>query len=79
MTSDQENITTSSGSDSKSGDGNGGALSGGPGGAVFKPDTGRDAKGTGSHQSGEGGSGNESGPEDAEQPDGTSRAPLHPS
>ena len=28
---------------------------------VFKPDTGRDAKGSGSHQSGEGGSGNESG------------------
>ncbi len=30
-------------------------------GPVFKPDTGRDARGSGSHQSGEGGSGNESG------------------
>ncbi len=38
-----------------------GGLPGVDPGPVFKPDTGRDAKGSGSHQSGEGGSGNESG------------------
>jgi hypothetical protein len=64
----------------KAGAGGGGAaISGGPGSPVFKPDTGRDAKGTGSHQSGEGGSGNESGPEDAEQAGDRAREPMHPS
>lgn len=76
MTSHQDNNTASRGASSV---GEGAALSGGPGSPVFKPDTSRDAKGTGSHQSGEGGSGNESGPDDAKDADVPSRTPMHPS
>ena len=75
MTSNQNNNT--SGGTSNAGEG--AALSSGPGSPVFKPDTSRDAKGTGSHQSGEGGSGNESGPDDAKQADVPARTPMHPS
>lgn len=79
MSNKQGSIDQSIGGDTTAGEGGAASTSAGPGSPVFKPDTSRDAKGTGSHQSGEGGSGNESGPQDAPPADVPGRAPMHPS